>query len=279
MRTIHLCNGIGGSLWAGSILGWQSIYALDHDPWRCDRVAAQAAAGWWPHLAVECADLAEWDPAQAGVDGVVDCLAAGFSCRDISAAGLGRGITGPSTGPTYSGCMRAIEYFRPAWVLFENSPNIRTRGRHVVTGDLVALGYGWRDGVIAAADVGAPHIRARWYCLAHRADLAGERWPQGRAEWAVRGRQSEVAHVATPPADALRHRPQESVQCGGLRAADAEAIKAAARYCGTYDWNPADPGILPVVDGLANRSAVIAGLGDAWVPLQAATAWRLLGGP
>ncbi|MFW6341388.1 MAG: DNA cytosine methyltransferase [Halothiobacillaceae bacterium] len=66
--------------------------------------------------------------------------------------------------------MRAIDDIRPTWVFLENSPRIRTRGRHIVIGELVARGYSWRDGVLGAADVGAPHKRDRWWCLARRAD-------------------------------------------------------------------------------------------------------------
>lgn len=293
MRVAHLCNGLGGSLWTGAILGWKSVYALDHDPWRCDRVRQQVAAGWWPWLRVDCADLATWDPAAAGLDDGVDCLAAGFSCCDISAAGGGRGITGPSTGPTYSGCIRAIQHLRPAWVFFENSPRIRTKGRHVVTADLVALGYRWRDGTLDASDVGAPHQRRRWFCLAVRADIADTAGcgspdhrllhQQGTKDPASERSLAAVAAGAgcaiAAPADALRHRLQESIQRGGLSTAGSEAIQAAARHCEAHAWNPFNPRLLRVVDGVADRQHRIAALGDGWVPAQAAAAWRLLGGP
>ena len=71
--------------------------------------------------------------------------------------------------------MRAVDAVRPAWVFLENSPRIRTKGRHVVVGDLVARGYSWRDGILGAADVGAPHKRDRWWCLAKRTDANGVR--------------------------------------------------------------------------------------------------------
>lgn len=64
------------------------------------------------------------------------------------------------------------------------------------------------------------------------------------------------------------------------------AICAAANYCGAWHWNPPDADLCGVVDGLAPgsvrddaRGKRIAALGDAWVPLQAAVSWRLLGGP
>lgn len=275
MKTVHLCCGLGGSLWTGAILGWNNIYALDNDQWRCDHVKKQAEAGYWPGLQVECADLESWKP--PSLDGELDLLAAGFSCRDISTAGRGEGLSGKSSGPTYRGCLQAIDAWRPAAVFFENSPAIRKRGRIQVTADLVARGYRWRDGVIAASDVGAPHIRKRWFLLAIRSDVD----PIG---WLRRSRTSREAgrtKFENILAHALRDRLQIAVQRGGISETGAKAVEAAARYCNAYPWNPLDPRFLRVVYGVAagqHRGRRIAGLGDAWVPLQAATAFMILSG-
>jgi hypothetical protein len=50
--------------------------------------------------------------------------------------------------------------------MLENSPRITSRGIDVVLGDLATLGYDARWCVLGAADVGAPHQRHRWWCLA-----------------------------------------------------------------------------------------------------------------
>jgi DNA (cytosine-5)-methyltransferase 1 len=44
-------------------------------------------------------------------------------------------------------------------------------------------------------------------------------------------------------------------------------------------WNEIEPGMGRVVDGLAYRVDRIKALGNGQVPLQAAVAWKLLGGP
>ncbi len=327
MRTAHLCCGLGGSLWTGAILGWTPVYALDFDSWRTDRLAAQRDAGWWNSgLRIECADLTGWTP--PALDGELDLLAAGFSCKDISTAGKGEGLGGKSTGPTYTGCLRAIDAWKPRRILFENSPAIRTKGRTQVTADLVARGYRWRDGIISAADVGAPHKRDRWYLLATNADSQGL---EGASEREIPifqpceslERKAVAASIeASSDASFLRRQRvgQRSEEMGGEAGEDdnsargegedgdaapgvfadlngpgfpdewyagripdesREAIQAAERYTGSRTWNPPHPDLCRVVDGLAaglDRGRRISALGDAWVPLQAAAAYKILSG-
>ena len=328
MRTAHIPCGLGGSLWTGAILGWHPVYALDYQQWRIDRIIEQQESGIWPAFPYDCADLGAWEPPE--LDAPLDLLAAGFSCQDISIAGKGAGISGRSSGPTYRGCLAAIDAWRPTWIFFENSPEIRTRGRDRVTGDLVARGYRWRDGIIGAADVGAPHQRDRWFLLAVRADIAEERRhedaemagsseDQAKLQLLVQGvsadtdceplRQrtqgfgalpNEERHDSEPEqgridqrcwyrngstdaADTLRDGLQKSIQQGWVREAGGKTVEAAAGYCGAHHWNPPDASLCGMVDGVAYPRGFankhIAGLGDAWVPLQAAAAWCLLGGP
>lgn len=65
---------------------------------------------------------------------------------------------------------RAAKIIRPGLIFLENSPEIKTRGRQHIIRQLVSLGYTWRDGTLAASDVGAPHKRNRWWLLAANAD-------------------------------------------------------------------------------------------------------------
>jgi len=161
MRTAHLFAGAGGGILADLILGHEPIVAVEWDAYACAVLRRQ-----FPGLRVIEGDVRAVDFARelAGVD----ALCAGFPCTDISAANPnGKGIDGERSG-LYREVMRAIDAVRPAWVFLENSPRIRTKGRHIVIGDLVARGYSWRDGILSASDVGAPHRRDRWWLLAHR---------------------------------------------------------------------------------------------------------------
>lgn len=296
LKAAHLCCALGGSLWTGAILGWDPIYALDIDPWRSERLREQRAAGWWPEsLRIETCDIAQWEPPE--LDGELDILAAGFSCKDISIAGRRAGLDGSQTGPTYQGCLTAIDAWRPTWVIFENSPNIRSKGLDRVYADLVERGYAYRDGIIAASDVGAPHQRDRWYLVAH---LACQRRHQQYSgirlnRWPEIGARPEAA----TDTDGLRKSGQERQQTPQERgwfgnstqaSADVATIRAVQQYTGAWTWNPPHPDLCRMAHGLADREHCrpgrrgtkgkrIAALGDAWVPLQAATAWCMLGGP
>ncbi|MDE1999801.1 MAG: DNA cytosine methyltransferase [Burkholderiales bacterium] len=266
MRTLHIFAGAGGGLLADLILGHTPVAAVEQDPYCCAVLRERAADGWFPELAVHECDVRGFDPSQYA--GRVDCISAGFPCQDISAAGSGKGISGERSG-LYTEVIRAVDVIRPRFVFLENSPFIRTRGRHIVIGDLVARGYAWRDGQLAASDVGAPHRRNRWWCVAADADGMRELQQGGsiRDQWQWPG------HGAEASADTLRRRLESALQRGGLRAADAETIDAAARHTAAYDWAPPDVGVCRVVDGLADRVHRIKALGNGQVPLQAAAAW------
>ena len=176
MNTMHLFAGAGGGLLADLILGHEPIVAVEWDKHACQVLRERAADGWFPGLRVYEGDVRLFDPSEYA--GQVGCVAAGFPCQGISVAGKGKGITGERSG-LVSEVFRAIDAVRPRFVFLENSPQIRTRGRHVVIAELVARGYAWRDGIIAASDVGAPHQRNRWFCLAADPDGLRELESQG----------------------------------------------------------------------------------------------------
>lgn len=167
MNVAHLFAGAGGGLLADLILGHDPILAVEWNEACCISLRERSAEGWFPELYVHHGDIQKFDFKPWA--GRVDCLSAGFPCQDISAAGPGEGIKGKRSG-LVSEVFRAIDVIRPGIVWLENSPRIRTKGRHVVIKELVERGYSWRDGKLAASDVGAPHERYRWWCLAANAD-------------------------------------------------------------------------------------------------------------
>ena len=62
---------------------------------------------------------------------------------------------------------RIIGEVRPRYAFVENSPMLTSRGLGTVLGDLAAMGFDARWGVVSAADVGAPHLRERIWIVAH----------------------------------------------------------------------------------------------------------------
>lgn len=168
--------------------------------------------------------------------GMVDGVCGGFPCQDISSAGKGAGITGKRSG-LWKEFARIIGEIHPRWAFIENSPLLRSRGMEVVLEDLAALGYDAEWSTYRASDIGAPHRRDRLFILA--SDAASKRLDGGH--WAER----QPAKVVDEPW------------------VGEAAIDAAAR-------------ILGMGYGMANRAHRIRAIGNGWVPLQAAEAFRQL---
>lgn len=130
-----------------------------------------------------------------------DVLVSGFPCKDISNAGPREGIRGKRSG-IWKNVAEAVRVLEPRIVFLENVAALCSRGLDVVAADLAAIGYDARWTCVRAGDpeVGAPHPRDRWFCVAHPADAHpdefGRNWrarylaeAQGRDEPAYRGDQ------------------------------------------------------------------------------------------
>lgn len=152
-----LFSGIGGLDLglerAGMTVRWQ----VEIDPF-CNRVLRRH----WPDVA-RFRDVRE--VAADELEGV-DLIAGGFPCQDISGAGRGAGLAGERSGLWFE-FLRIVRELRPAWVLVENVPALRTRGADVVLGGLEEEGYATTAPVVGARHVGAPHRRDRVWIVAH----------------------------------------------------------------------------------------------------------------
>jgi DNA (cytosine-5)-methyltransferase 1 len=94
----------------------------------------------------------------------VDILCAGYPCQPFSTAGNRKGETDERA--IFSYIAESISVLRPRWVVLENVSGHLTLGGDAVIGSLTSMGYDCRWGVVRASDAGAPHRRARWFCLA-----------------------------------------------------------------------------------------------------------------
>lgn len=105
--------------------------------------------------------------------GVVDLITAGFPCQPHSIAGSRKG--GNDERNLWPDTLRIISEVRPRFALLENAGiNLRNRREpayaYDVLADLAAIGYDSEWASIPAAAAGAPHLRWRWWCLAHTDD-------------------------------------------------------------------------------------------------------------
>ncbi len=95
----------------------------------------------------------------------IDIIYGGFPCQDISTAGTNAGMEGERSG-LFKEVMRLAKEIQPQFIFIENVSAIRSRGASQIIQEMAALGFDARWGCISAYDVGSPHLRSRWFCLA-----------------------------------------------------------------------------------------------------------------
>ena len=162
MNELALFAGAGGGILGGHLLGWRTVCAVEWEQYPASVLCARQNDGLLPPFPI-------WDDVQTFDGkpwrGIVDVVSGGFPCTDISAAGKGAGIDGEASG-MWREMARIIHEVRPRYVFVENSPMLTSRGLGRVLGDLAAMGFDARWGVLGAADVGAPHQRDRIWIVA-----------------------------------------------------------------------------------------------------------------
>jgi DNA (cytosine-5)-methyltransferase 1 len=181
VNELALFSGAGGGILGGHLLGWRTVCAVEWEPYPASVLCARQNDKVLPPFPV-------WDDVQTFDGrpwrGVVDVVSGGFPCQDISAAGKGAGIDGARSG-MWGHMARIIGEVRPRYVYVENSPLLTKRGIHRVLGDLAAMGFDARWGVVSAAAVGAPHKRDRIWIVANSTSVIGNEWgtePKGQ-QW------------------------------------------------------------------------------------------------
>jgi hypothetical protein len=95
-------------------------------------------------------------------------ITAGFPCQDISILHKGLGLKGPRSKLFFQVIRLVKELPSVSYVLLENSAMLRTRGLPKVMKAFDEIGFDLEWITLAAADVGALHVRNRWYGLAIR---------------------------------------------------------------------------------------------------------------
>lgn len=214
MRFVSLFAGIGGLDLGLERAGWECVAQVEIEPF-----ARRVLAKHWPAVPrftdvrqvgapcghegralddAVCRGLGSCDQAMAaGRDGPVcpscsrshlpacDAIVGGFPCQDISCAGRGDGLSGERSGLWFE-YLRLVQEVRPAWVLAENVPALRTRGIDTVLGGLEQEGYACWPVVVGARHVGAPHRRDRVFIVARLADAPRECSEWGGSAWGWR---------------------------------------------------------------------------------------------
>ena len=288
MNELALFAGAGGGILGGHLLEWRTVCAVEWEPYPASVLCARQNDGLLPPFPI-------WDDVQTFDGkpwrGIVDVVSGGFPCTDISAAGKGAGINGEASG-MWREMARIIHEVQPRFAFVENSPMLTSRGLGTVLGDLAAMGFDAKWGVLGAADVGANHQRNRiWIVAKWRGQLSHaqhdrigwwERQPKSLKEknrevgskrvWAGSNVSQKKSKDLADSTELFgngcnfdRPRPKVSKLGNGDGA-----------YGSSNDWWQAEPNVGRVADGVAARVDRLKAIGNGQVPLCAATAWQLL---
>lgn len=185
-----LFSGIGGLE-----LGLERA-GLGRVAWQCemDPYCRAVLARHWP-------DAARYDDVRS-IDGSaarVDVVCGGFPCQPVSVAG--RRLAQADERWLWPEFARVARELRPAVVVVENVPGLRSAGLRDVLADLAALGFDAEWSTLAASDTGAPHIRRRLFIVAAHPDRIELREQPGWLSRACRARAAGVGagHLQAPP--------------------------------------------------------------------------------
>lgn len=318
LYTFHLFSGAGGGILADILLEHRPIGAVEIDAYARQVLLCRQADGYIPKFPIwdDILTFRSDNPNTAGyikrLCGIRDklCISGGFPCQDVSAAGKGAGITGEKSG-LWREFARVVGEIRPRYVFLENSNLLVRRGLDVVLSDVAEMGYSLAWGIISAADVGAPHIRKRFWAVGSThththttnsdADSAREQRSSNRKDNEqtqfrpdeLRGGLSDAGndrivervrelqeHIENATLDGRgktfdesRERRETESRLGGM----ANGISDWLDDCrnGTL-WTPDEKGLARIAVDIPNRAARLKAIGNAQVPLCAATAFVTL---
>lgn len=245
LRSGHLFAGAGGGILADLILGHKPIFAVEWDKYCCQVLRERVSDGWFDGMQVHECDIRVFD--SSIYKGCLDILHAGFPCQDLSVAGKQSGLGEGTRSGLYREVLRIARIVRPRYLYLENVAAILSGGLEHVLADLAAIGYDCRWTCLRASECGAWHQRDRWFLLA--SDIGSKR-VQGSCQKTVSGFKGFSWCQNVRRIEDLRNRP---------------------------DLPPSL--VRGIRHGIPNYVDRIKACGNGQVPLQAATAWRILGGP
>jgi DNA (cytosine-5)-methyltransferase 1 len=160
LRELALFAGAGGGILGGLLLGWRTVCAVERDAYCAAVLAQRQDDGILPPFPIwsdiETFDGRPWR-------GVVDVVSGGFPCQAFSNAAHGRN----TARDMWVEMLRIIGQVCPAYILAENVSESSIGSVQI---DLKCCGYKTLRAPIGASDLGADHIRRRWWLFAYSND-------------------------------------------------------------------------------------------------------------
>jgi DNA (cytosine-5)-methyltransferase 1 len=224
LHHLSLCSGIGG-FDLGLRRVWPSLRTVAHvegETFCVQNLVSQMQAGGLDACPI-FPDLCRlpWDQ----FAGLVDVVSGGFPCQPFSTAGKRKGTKDERHLWPY--IVEGLRTVRPKVAVFENVAGIATSKSegfhsvlHHVLCDLEELGYVPTAGQFTAAEVGAPHLRKRWFILGLLRDTDSDSQPNQPVHDEAPGVQKHsVANTGRNPKAARRER-ASSTEGGTERATE-----------------------------------------------------------
>ena len=164
MNELALFAGAGGGLLASHLLGHTVVCAVERNEFCIEVLCQRQNDGLLDHFPI-------WDDIRTFDGrmwkGAVDLESGGFPCQFFSTANRGRRVDSSNLWPEMRRVVREVE---PSFVFCEN---VHKKAILVAAKDLEEDGYITHWISLSAKDLGADHIRERFWLLAH-ADSDGE---------------------------------------------------------------------------------------------------------
>lgn len=213
----------------------------------------------WPGVPV-LGDIRAVGPEQiAALETRIDVICGGFPCQDISVAGRSAGLAGADSGLWFE-YARLIRHVRPAWIVIENSPRLRTLGADRVLSDLEESGYACWPIVVGAIHAGSPQIRKRAFVIAHSKGDGRGPGRTGRSASGAAPVQDDAYGDGAANLYRLELRQQPGRRNGQSRPKEMVPAIADTWENGPFDGEPVDDGLPEDVD------AAIKAYGNAVLP-------------
>jgi len=258
-----LFSGIGGFDLGLERAGMECRWQVEIDDY-----ATRVLAKHWPHV-TRWGDIRTFPLGQPS-DWHVDLICAGVPCQPVSIAGRKKGASDERW--MWGEALRVVADLQPRFFVAENPVGILSHdGGRTFRGLLRALasvGYVCEWHVIAAADVGAPHLRQRVWLVAHAKSVCG--WARFCQAAQIENR-NEPRDSSAALADAHGEGLQRSVlehtgpglsrpRSGARRDEKQDVPEASA------GWWSIEPDVGRVAHGIPSRVDRFRCLGNAVVP-------------
>lgn len=289
-NILSICSGIGGldigvsRAIAKSGFNSRTVCYIEREAFAASILVKQMESGKLDEAPI-WSDLEKFDcnPWR----GKVDIVIGGIPCQPYSQAGKGKSER--DSRDMWPEMFRVIKETGSKFAFLENVRGFSKRGLPRVARDLSKIGFNAEWGHFTARDVGAPHIRNRFFILAYSQRLDLRKF----SEWLSKGRAQafQREREAKP-----RNNGQDSYSDGrgckefgfkkskgesGSQRREPDRLVAKWRQQNSEKrnhWIEVEPPLCGVVDGVPNRNDRLRALGNAVVPQCAEKAFLHLFG-